>query len=124
MEKGTSPAQQLEMFLDYVDLCAREYNYALAQVKEEEVQLQDFLHEIEFASDKAERNRAVTKLQQSRKRRRENKDIVLKTEKIVKFFQEQNNRATLNRMRQLLGQQRKEEEYLNSERTYKPRAER
>ena len=39
----------------------------------------------------------------------------------VKFFEEQKNRDTLNRMRQLLGQQRKEEEYLDGERVYKPR---
>jgi len=43
-------------------------------------------------------------------------------EKLVKFFEDQKNRDTLNRLRQLLGQQRKEEEYLLGERTYKPRA--
>lgn len=31
------------------------------------------------------------------------------------------NRKILNKMRQLLGRQRKEEEYLEGERTYKPR---
>lgn len=36
-------------------------------------------------------------------------------------IEEQKNRDTLNRMRQLLGQQRKEEEYLDGERAYKPR---
>ena len=57
--------------------------------------LQDLVHAMEFAVDKSER--------------------------IVKFFEEQKNRDTLNRMRQLLGQQRKEEEYLDGERVYKPR---
>lgn len=122
MHENKSPAQQLEMFLNYVDLCVREYNYARDQVKTEENSLQDYLHELEFAPDKAARNRVATKLQQSRKLRRKNKDIVLRNERMVKFFEEQNNRATLNRMRQLLGQQRKEEEYLNSERTYTPKA--
>lgn len=39
----------------------------------------------------------------------------------MKFFEDQNHKATLNKMRQLLGKQRKEEEYLAGERTYKPR---
>ena len=76
---------------------------------------------MEFAPNKAERNRSATKLQQSRRRRREYKDMVKKNEKLAKFFEEPKNWETLNRMRQLLGQQRKEEEYLASERTYKPR---
>ena len=83
--------------------------------------LQDLVHAMEFAVDKSERNRVATKLQQSRKYRRQNKDIVKRNERIVKFFEEQKNRDTLNRMRQLLGQQRKEEEYLDGERAYKPR---
>ena len=91
-------------------------------VGEEDKRLQDLLHEMEFAKDKVERNRVATKLQRSRRNRRENKDIVLMNEKVVEFFNEPKNRDTLNRMRQLLGQQRKEEEYLMGERTYIPRA--
>ena len=48
---------------------------------------------------------------------------VQRYELIVKFFEDQNNRRTLNQLKQLLGQQRKEEEYLSRERTYKPRVE-
>ena len=43
-------------------------------------------------------------------------------EQVVKFFDEKGHRDTLNKMRQLLGRQRKEEEYLFGERVYKPRA--
>lgn len=76
---------------------------------------------MEFASDKAERNRVATRLQNSRRRRQKNKDMVKRNELIVKFFEEKGNRDTLNHMRQLLGRQRKEEEFLSSERVYKPR---
>lgn len=72
--------------------------------------------------DRNERNRIATSLQQSRRTRRINKDMAKMNEKLVKFFEDQKNRDTLNRLRQLLGQQRKEEEYLLGERTYKPRA--
>ena len=121
MGKESSPAKVLEEFLNAVAASKQEYQYAYDAVNEEDRRLQDLLHEMEFAQNKAERNRSATKLQQSRRRRREYKDIVKKNEKLVKFFEEQKNREALNRMRQLLGQQRKEEEYLASERTYKPR---
>ena len=120
MGKQKNPAEELERFLNYIDACRQEYKYAYDMVGEEDKRLQDPLHEMEFAKDKAERNRVATKLQRSRNRR-ENKDIVLMNEKVVEFFNEPKNRDTLNRMRQLLGQQRKEEEYLMGERAYIPR---
>lgn len=123
MEKKVSPAYQLEIFLNFINECRREYQYAYEQVNEEDRRLQDFLHEMEFASGRAERNQVATRLQHSRKIRRENKDIVKWNERIVKFFEDPKNRDVLNQMRQLLGQQRKEEEYLLSERVYKPRVE-
>lgn len=123
MDKRTSPAAELERFLNMIDECMQEYRCAYDAVNEEDRRLQDLLHAMEFAGDKAERNRMATKLQHSRRCRRENKDIVKRDERVVKFFEDQKNREALNRMRQLLGQQRKEEEYLGGERTYKPRVE-
>ncbi|MDR2022141.1 MAG: hypothetical protein LBQ71_02545, partial [Hungatella sp.] len=61
-------------------------------------------------------------LVRSRKLRRQSKDDVKRYQLIVEFFNDQNNKATLNKMSQLLGRQRKEEEFLNGKRTYKPRA--
>ncbi|WP_270471816.1 hypothetical protein [Hungatella hathewayi] len=99
-----SPAKELENFLNFIDQCVQEYKAAYENVNEEDRRLQDLVHAIEFAVDKSERNRVATKFQQSRKYRRQNKDIVKRNERIVKFFEEQKNRDTLNRMRQLLGQ--------------------
>ena len=120
-EKAKTPAEHLSEFLNFVDQCCAEYKTAYETVNEEDRRLQDLLHEMEFASDKAERNKVATKLQNSRRRRRKNKDTVKLNEQIVKFFEEKGSRDTLNRMRQLLGRQRKEEEYLSGERTYTPR---
>ena len=117
----TSPAQELERFLNYVEACTQEYRLAYDSVNQEDRRLQDLVHDMEFARDKAERNRIATRLHNSRVLRRQNKDIVKRNEGLVKFFEDQNHRATLNKMRQLLGRQRKEEEYLAGERTYKPR---
>lgn len=121
MAKELTPAARLESFLDFVAQCESRYTLACGNVSQEDKRLQDLLHEIEFASDKAERNRVATKLQHSRRERRQNKDIVKLYEQVVRFFEDQNNRRTLNQMRQLLGRQRKEEEYLFSDREYKPR---
>lgn len=120
-ERQKTPAGQLTEFLNFIDQCHVEYQVAYDAVNEEDRRLQDLLHEMEFAQDKAERNRTATKLQSSRRRRRKNKDIVKKNELVVKFFEEKTHRDTLNKMKQLLGRQRREEEYLASDRTYKPR---
>lgn len=123
MQKDGLPSEQLTDFLNFIDACISRYIYAFDNVGQEDKRLQDLLHEIEFASNKAERNKAATKLQHSRRIRRENKDEAKLYEKIAKFFEEKENRNALNRLRQLLGQQRKEEEYLSSTRTYNPRVE-
>ena len=121
-EKIGTPAERLETFLNFIDQCYADYRYAYEAVNKEDKRLQDFLHEIEFSPDKAERNRVATRLQHSRKERRRNKDTVKLNEQVVKFSDEKGHRDTLNKMRQLLGRQRKEEEYLFGERVYKLRA--
>lgn len=123
MRREERPSEQLAAFLAFIDQCASRYNVAYSDVNLEDKRLQDLLHEIEFAPDRAAQDRASTKLRRSRRVRRENKDTVKLYEQIVQFFGDQSNRKVLEQMRQLLGRQRKEEEYLSSERTYKPRAE-
>ena len=123
MRREERPSEQLAAFLAFIDQCASRYNVAYSNVNLEDKRLQDLLHEIEFAPDRAAQDRASTKLRRSRRVRRENKDTVKLYEQIVQFFGDQSNRKVLEQMRQLLGRQRKEEEYLSSERAYKPRAE-
>ena len=80
-----------------------------------------FAHEAEFAADEEELYRMAREFQESRRERRRSKDEVQLYGSLVKFFGEKGLRDTLKRMEQLLGQQRKQEEYLASERVYKPR---
>ena len=68
MDKN-SPAAELERFLNFVDACSQEYKNAYDKVNEEDRRVQDFLHQMEFAKDQAERNRVATKLQRSRRSR-------------------------------------------------------
>lgn len=85
-EKTKTPAENLEHFLNFIDQCYADYRFSFDAVGEEDRRLQDLLHEMEFAPDKAERNRVATKLQSSRKRRRKHKDDVKLNEKIVDFL--------------------------------------
>ena len=45
-EKIRTPAQQLEMFLDFIDQCCADSRYAYEAVNEEDKRLQDLLHEM------------------------------------------------------------------------------
>ena len=114
-------SEVLSGFLDFLDECERQYQTARDAVGLEDRRMQDLLHELEFAQDKAERNRVATKFQRSRRERRRQKDEVQRLELIVNFFNEQNHKNTVKKMRQLLGRQRKEEEFLKGKRVYKPR---
>lgn len=120
-EAKRTPAERLKEFLDFIDQFHAEYQLAYDAVNDEDKRLQDLIHELEFSADTAEKNRVATRLRNSRRERRKNKDIVKKNELIVEFFREKNHRDTLNKLRQLLGRQRREEEYLASSRVYKPR---
>ena len=121
MGKKKEASETLSEFLDFLDTCERQYQTAKDAVGLEDRRLQDLLHELEFAQDKAERNRVATKFQRSRRERRRQKDEVQRLELIVNFFGEQNHKNTVKKMRQLLGRQRKEEEFLRGKRVYKPR---
>ena len=118
MKNEKEPSEVLSDFLNYIDQCRHDYQAAHDAVGMEDKRLQDLLHELEFAPDENNKRRAGTKLQQSRRERRKKKDEVKRLELIVRFFDEPGNKGTLNKMRQLLGKQRKEEEYLNGERHY------
>lgn len=121
--KEQTPSEIIQEFLSHIDQWQEEYKAAYDKVGMEDKRLQDLLHEMEFSKNAKERNRVATKLHNSRKVRRENKDKVLMLENVVQFFGEQQNRKTLNQLTQLLGKQRKQEKVLLSQRTYIPRVE-
>lgn len=120
-KREKEPSEVLSDFLNYIDRIRYEYKAAEDAMKTEDKRLQDLLHELEFAEDKAARNRVATKLQKSRRARRRQKDEMMRLELIVQFFDEQTPKSAINKMRQLLGRQRKQEEFLNGERHYNKR---
>ena len=119
--KTPPPSNYIETFLNFIDTAKSSYQFAYDTVGDEDKELQDLLHELELADGKSAKGKASTKLRQSRINRRVNKDITLEYEDIVNFFEEPQSKAVLNKLRQLLGKQRKTESYIYGERVYKPR---
>lgn len=117
-ETGKALSGQIEDILHLMEWCRQQYKEAQENMKEEDARLQDYLHAIEFAGDKNERNRLVTQLQGSRVRRRKSKDRILELESVIQFLDEPVHKKTFNNLAQLLGKQRKQEAYLNGERKY------
>lgn len=108
-------------FLNYIDCCRNDYKAAHEAVGKEDKRLQDLLHEMEFSEGENGKRRAATRLRNSRRERRRQKDEVMRQELIVSFFDEPQNKKVLNNLRQILGRQRKQEEFLKGKREYKPR---
>ncbi|MDD3415506.1 MAG: hypothetical protein PHY47_16100 [Lachnospiraceae bacterium] len=123
MMQHNNPSEEIEGFINFIAQCQDIYRISYDNVGKEDKRLQDLLHEMEFSQNAKERNRAATKLKNSRKLRRENKDQVLMLENIIMFFDEPQHRKVLNQLRELMGKQRKQEKMLQSERTYRPRVE-
>lgn len=116
------PSEIIQVFLDYIEQCQTDYENAVKAVEtSDRVDVINFMHDFEFAKDKAERNKIATRCHYNRVDRRKNKDTVDRLEKVVKFFNELNHKNTLNKLGRMLDQQRKTEEYLESDRVYKPR---
>lgn len=85
-EAGKPLSETIEEIIHLMGWCQKEYQEASQEIKTEDARLQDFLHVIEFASDKNERNRLVTKLRESRVQRRKGKDRMLKLEFILQYL--------------------------------------
>lgn len=125
MGKGHKlPSEAIEEFLDYMDQLGPEYDLAKELMKKEQDKEPDFLHDFEFARDKAERNRLATELHQSRVCRRKYKDQMQEVEYVINFLRDPINKKYMGALRQLLGNQRKREEYLHGERHYNRKVER
>lgn len=121
MEK--KPSEYIAELLDFLEFSKREYEAAYTEVGEEDCRVQTFLHDMEFAENKAERNRVATKLQQSRRKRRKAKDKVQLYENVHKFYTDKQNAQLLKAMRRLLTEQNTVEKYLYGKREFKNRVE-
>mgnify|MGYP003298635663 CR=1 FL=1 len=119
--KRMNPSDKLECFLSYLEEVKKEYEENFAIVGEEDRWLQDYLHALEFAPNKQERNKVATQFQQSRRLRRKAKDKVMELEKVYDFQKDQANRPVLKRLKATITQQKGNEQFLAGPREYKKR---
>ena len=81
-------------------------------MSDEDKRLQDLLHALEFTDNKYDMHNEALRLWESRRIRRKHKDIAILYKEVAQYFQSAQEAEILNELRQLLGRQRKEEEYL------------
>ena len=117
------PSKVLEDFLAFAKECKETYQISYSCVGDEDKRLQDLLHALEFTDNKYDMHAEALKLWESRKERRRNKDTALLYSNLAQYFQSASGQKFLNELRQLLGRQRKEEEYLEGHREYRKRVE-
>ncbi len=117
------PSEIITEFLNFLEISEQKYETAYEDVGKEDNKLQTFLHDMEFAPNKSERNKIATRLQQSRKTRRKAKDCTQLYEKIHNFYTEKQNSNPLKALRRLLNEQITMEKYLFSDREFKNRVE-
>lgn len=115
------PSEVLQSFLDYMKICQNDYQENISEVWKHDKRVQDFLHEFEFAKNKQERNKIATKVSNSRKSRRKSKDRAQLMENCAKFYGDKANKQLFDKLKSLIVEQKKIEDFLESERIYKPR---
>lgn len=121
MNRDKKPSEAINDFLAFLNMAKVEYEIAYDAVGKEDLRVQDFLHSLELAKDKAERNRIATAFQRSRKERRRNKDKVQLYENVYNFYTAKANQDLIKALRRLQNEQVVREKYLFGERKYTKR---
>ncbi len=115
------PSEVIKNFLDYLVNSQKEYQAACTEMFAEDKKVQDFLHAIEFEKDSKVRSKISTQFHTSRNFRRAAKDRSLELERVAKFYSDKANKPFIDKLRSMVKDQKKEEEWLESERIYYPR---
>lgn len=115
------PSEYLTEFLNFISEVQSQYRFCSEEAEIQEKLTQDYLHSLELDGLKRdERSKIATKLMINRKDRRYYKDRIEEFEPIVQFFDEPQNKKVLDKLKQVLGQVRKAENY-HKDRKYIPR---
>lgn len=122
MSNEMKPSEVLQDFLTFMKECQKEYQACTIEVHKHDKRVQDFLHGLEFAENRQERIRIATQVSQSRRERRKLKDRAHILEECARFYGDKSNKQFFDKLRSLVVKQEKEEEFLEGDRVYKPRA--
>lgn len=120
--KERKPSEVIEDFLSFLENANKEHIECEQTVEICNKRNIDYLHDMEFAKDKGERNRIATKIHNNQIQRRTAKDKSMELEKIASFFIDKTNKAFIGQLRRLLKEQKDREKFLASDREYVRRA--
>ena len=118
MERKTS--EEISKFLSFTRELSKEFEHISNEIDQKEAETQDILHQFEFGLAR-DRSRFATKLARIRRERRELKDFIDVNDGIAKYLKDPEFVKVYRRLEQLLGEVRKQEKYVESQRTYRPR---
>lgn len=121
MEKQ-KPSEIIETFLKFIEDANTEHIDCGKTVEMCNKKNIDYLHDMEFAKDKGERNKIATKIHNNQVIRRRVKDRATELEKSAAFFTDKVNKPFIGALKRLLKEQKDNEAYLESERKYVRRA--
>ena len=115
------PSEYITEFLNFVAEAQVQHRIYGEEVNNQDKLTQDYLHSLELDDLKRdERSKIATRLALNRKDRRYYKDRVEEVEPIVEFFEDQQNKKVLEKLKKVLGDTRRQESY-HKDRKYIPR---
>lgn len=120
--RGRAGSEVVEAFIDWLKEMEELQKSSWEIVLAEDDKIQDFLHELEFESNNKKRSVTATRLHNSRVRRRKAKDTAKKLKPVTDFARETSARNLIKLLRKMAGDLKAAEDYVNSERVYKPRS--
>ena len=120
--KKRKPSEVIEEFLSFLESANTEHIECEQTVDLCGKRNIDYLHDMEFAKDKGERNRIATKIHNNQVNRRAAKDRAMELEKVAAFFVDKSNKPFIGQLKRLLKEQKDREKYLENEREYVRRA--
>ena len=109
------PSDIIKDFLDLMDISHDQYLNSKKTVESYDEQTISWVHKIENEDLAEERSKISTAWHKERLARRAEKNNMLLYEKIHEFSINEMNKSTLKRLRSMLGNQIKTEEYLSQE---------
>lgn len=116
------PSEVIDAFLKFLEDASVEHIDCIKTVDLCGKKNIDYLHDMEFAKDKGERNKIATKIHNNQIIRRKAKDRSMELEKVAAFFTDKSNKPFIGQLKRLLKEQRDKEKYLENDREYIRRA--
>lgn len=118
---GFKPSEVITAYVDWLTAKKTEQEYCWSIVTKEDDKVQDFLHEMEFCEDPEKRIEIADRLHQSRNERRHAKDQSKALKPIKDYMDDATCKAHVKRINRLIKELQAVEEFLQSDRVYKPR---